>query len=233
MTALSPYVQRVNSVLQDSPAQKIPFRKVDESTDLSDQNQSRDKQTSVSEGSQVEAKANDDLQTIQQQQEIESVVLQLKARDTEVRAHEMSHVVAGGQWVTSGPSYQYQVGPDGKQYAVGGEVGISVSPVDGDPEATIQKAQQVQRAALAPAEPSSQDYRVASAAMQMMVQAQQELKTQNLEDSVAFSEQESDSTSQNQPLSLIESDGNQQIKMRASDEMDFSRTQFQVRLGMQ
>ena len=72
-------------------------------------------------------------------------------------------------------SFTYQNGPDGKQYAIGGEVGIDASPVAGDPEATLQKAQVIQRAALAPAEPSTQDQRVAQAAAQMMVQARQEI----------------------------------------------------------
>ncbi|MEM6357195.1 MAG: putative metalloprotease CJM1_0395 family protein, partial [Pseudomonadota bacterium] len=45
-----------------------------------------------------------------------------------------------------------------------GSVSIDVSPVPGDPEATIAKMQQVKAAALAPAEPSSADRRVATVA---------------------------------------------------------------------
>lgn len=112
------------------------------------------------------------------QQEISNVVSQLKARDSEVRAHEAAHLAAGGAYVTGGASFSYQTGPDGKRYAIGGEVGIDTSPIANDPEATIQKAQQIQRAALAPASPSSQDYRVAAAAMQMMMTAQVELAKQ-------------------------------------------------------
>jgi hypothetical protein len=84
-------------------------------------------------------------------------------------------VAAGGQYVRGGPTYQYQTGPDGKQYAVGGEVSIDTSAVSGDPEASIAKAQTVRRAALAPADPSGADRSVAGAASQMETQARQEL----------------------------------------------------------
>ena len=103
---------------------------------------------------------------------------ELKARDTEVRIHEQTHVSAGGQYVTGGPSYTYQTGPDGNKYAIGGEVGIDTSEVSGDPEATIRKMQTVAQAALAPAEPSGQDYKVAAAARQKEAQARAELAQQ-------------------------------------------------------
>lgn len=111
--------------------------------------------------------------------EVKKVIAQLQARDQEVRIHEQAHVAAGGQYVTSGPSYSYQSGPDGKRYAVGGNVGIDVSPIADDPKATINKARQVIQAAMAPAEPSSQDYAVAQSAQSMMLQAQQEISAQN------------------------------------------------------
>lgn len=103
------------------------------------------------------------------------MIKRLETRDAEVRAHEQAHMAAGGQYVTSGASYTYQSGPDGKRYAVGGEVGIDVSPIANDPEATLAKAQQIIQAATAPAEPSSQDYAVARSAQSMATQARQEL----------------------------------------------------------
>ena len=103
---------------------------------------------------------------------------ELKARDREVKTHEQAHIAAGGSYVKGGATYDYQTGPDGKQYAVGGSVNIDTSPVDGDPEATIAKAQVVIKAALAPAEPSGQDQKVASAARQMMSEARKELNSQ-------------------------------------------------------
>ena len=118
-------------------------------------------------------------------------VAELKALDQEVRIHEMAHVMAGGAFVTGGPSYTYQTGPDGKGYAVGGSVGIDTSPVQGDPEATIQKMQTVAAAALAPAQPSGQDLKVAAAARQAEAKARAELaQTQTMPpDEAAQSEQ--------------------------------------------
>jgi hypothetical protein len=113
--------------------------------------------------------------TPEEQQQVQ----ELKARDQEVRVHEAAHVAAGGAYVTSGPSYTYQTGPDGKSYAIGGEVGIDTSEVSGDPEATIRKMQTVAAAALAPAEPSGQDQKVAAAARQKEAQARAELVKQN------------------------------------------------------
>ncbi len=102
---------------------------------------------------------------------------ELKARDREVRAHEAAHQSVGGQHAGA-ISYDYQRGPDGAQYAVGGEVSIDTSAVQGDPQATIEKMRVVRAAALAPAEPSPQDRAVAAQAMQIMLQAQSELSSE-------------------------------------------------------
>ena len=110
------------------------------------------------------------------------VVEQLKQRDTEVRAHELAHVAAGGGHVTSGPSYSYQTGPDGKRYAIGGEVGIDTSMKSGDPEGNLEKARAIIRAAMAPAEPSSQDVRVAASAQAMQSRAQQEIRERQIKE---------------------------------------------------
>lgn len=101
-------------------------------------------------------------------------VRELERVDREVRQHEQAHVSAGGQYVVGGIQLEYQTGPDGKSYAVGGEVRIDSSAAT-TPEETIKKAEQVRRAAMAPAEPSGQDMRVAAAAEQMAAQAKQEL----------------------------------------------------------
>ncbi len=87
----------------------------------------------------------------------------LKARDAEVRAHEQAHASAGGSHAGS-PSYEFKTGPDGRRYAVGGEVSIDTSEIPGDAKASIQKLEQVARAANAPAEPSGQDRKVAAKA---------------------------------------------------------------------
>lgn len=95
--------------------------------------------------------------------EEQDVVRDLAARDAEVRRHEEAHAAVGGQYAGQ-PSYTYQTGPDGQRYAVGGEVPIDIAPVKGDPEATIDKMEIVKAAALAPAEPSGADKRIAQIA---------------------------------------------------------------------
>ena len=115
--------------------------------------------------------SNEDLKQLQE----------LKSRDREVRAHEAAHMAAAGGLVRGAASFTYQQGPDGQRYAVGGEVSIDTSGVHGDPEATLQKALTIQAAAMAPAQPSSQDLAVAAAAAQMAAQARAELLAQRLE----------------------------------------------------
>lgn len=109
----------------------------------------------------------------EEQQQVED----LEARDREVRQHEQAHKAAAGSHATSGPTYSYQEGPDGKRYAIGGSVGIDVSP-EATPEETIAKMQVVRRAALAPAEPSGQDRKVAAQAARTEQQARAELAQQ-------------------------------------------------------
>lgn len=92
--------------------------------------------------------------------EEEQDVAKLKARDAEVKAHEQAHMAAAAGISASAPTYDYQTGPDGQKYAVGGEVSISF--VQGnDPEENISNAETMKAAALAPAQPSTQDMSVA------------------------------------------------------------------------
>jgi len=109
-------------------------------------------------------------------------VRKLQARDREVRAHEQAHLSAAGQYARGGANFTYQKGPDGKNYAVGGEVSIDSSPVSGNPQATLAKAQAIQRAALAPASPSSQDHSVAAAAGKMALEARSEIQEERTEE---------------------------------------------------
>ncbi|WP_286270921.1 putative metalloprotease CJM1_0395 family protein [Thalassotalea hakodatensis] len=104
----------------------------------------------------------------------QQLIRELQNRDKEVRSHEQAHATAGGAY-TGAPSYSFEVGPDGKKYAVEGEVSVDLSPIKGDPQATIAKLQKVYNAALAPANPSIQDSRVANKAAQLIAQAQSEL----------------------------------------------------------
>lgn len=117
---------------------------------------------------------SDSVSISKQAQEMQKEVARLQATDQKVRAHEQAHVSAAGGYAKGGASFSYTRGPDGKLYAVSGEVAIDTSPVPGDPDATIRKAQVVRRAAMAPANPSAQDRSVAAAASQMAQEAQTE-----------------------------------------------------------
>ncbi len=125
---------------------------------------------------------------------------ELRARDAEVRAHEQAHLSAAGPYANGAPTFEFQTGPDGKQYAVGGEVSIDTSPVPGNPEATARKAQTIKRAALAPRDPSAQDRKVAAQAAQLEAQARQEVQTEKAEEKKEAAEPE------NSPSSIEESD---------------------------
>ena len=102
------------------------------------------------------------------------IIRDLELRDQEVRTHERAHASVGGAH-TGAPTYTYETGPDGKKYAVEGEVSADLTPVAGDPKETIAKMKQVQAAALAPVDPSSQDIRVAASAASIIIEAQSEL----------------------------------------------------------
>ena len=118
----------------------------------------------------------------------EKLVKELKQRDKEVRRHEEAHARAGAPY-TSAPSYQFQRGPDGGQYAIGGKVSIDVSPVAGDPEATLRKMEVVKRAASAPSDPSGADRAVASQANATAQAARAELAKERQEEQQAMHEE--------------------------------------------
>lgn len=104
------------------------------------------------------------------------LISKLQARDLQVRAHEQAHMSAGAGLAGSA-RYTYQEGPDGKMYAIGGEVPISI-PASKTPEEAIANARKVRAAALAPADPSPQDYKVAATATMMEMKAQMQLREQ-------------------------------------------------------
>jgi hypothetical protein len=143
---------------------------------LKDEVQS-DKTGAPAEKNNADDKKSSSKSNTQEARELES----LQRTDREVRAHEQAHIIAGGSLVRGAASFGYTTGPDGKLYAVNGEVSIDSSPVQDDPEATISKMMRVVAAALAPARPSGQDRSVASAAMKTQMEAQQELTQTQLE----------------------------------------------------
>lgn len=175
-----------------------PGRSREDSVELSAAALTRTEQTQA-EGSateQGESSGPDDLTPEEQE-----VVEQLKARDQEVRRHEQAHATVGGQYA-SAPTYSYQAGPDGRRYAVGGEVQIDVSP-EKTAEQTIQKMSVVRAAALAPAEPSGQDRKVAAEATRIEAQARAELAAEKNEGT----EESEDAPARNQLVERYEPTG--------------------------
>ena len=108
--------------------------------------------------------------TQQEQREVS----ELKTTDAEVKAHEHAHKAAAAGLSTSAPNYEYETGPDGKKYVVAGDVNVSYRS-SSDPEVNLKNAQQLRAAALAPADPSSQDRKVAMQAEREIAQARQEI----------------------------------------------------------
>ena len=110
----------------------------------------------------------------------EQAVEELQQRDREVRQHEQAHKAAAGGLATSGPSYTYQTGPDGKRYAIGGEVQVRLQ-TGRTPEETIRKMEQATRAANAPESPSGPDRAVAAQAARMLADARQQVAARSMQ----------------------------------------------------
>ena len=106
--------------------------------------------------------------------EEEARLRKLKSRDEEVRAHEQAHLAAAGNAAAGGASFTYEVGPDKKRYATGGEVKIKIDS-GRTAEEKLVNARKAEEAALAPSRPSAQDLRVASSARRMQEEARSEL----------------------------------------------------------
>ena len=133
--------------------------------------------------------------------EEERAVQQLRARDVEVRAHEAAHAAAAGS-LGGRPSLEYVVGPDGRRYAVAGEVSVDTSP-GRTPEETIVKARTIRAAATAPASPSAQDMAVAAAAARMESDARNAIRERHAIESRAKAER-SESTEEQEGVRRVD-----------------------------
>ena len=171
-------------------------------------------------------KAREDKAEKQQLAEEQKVISQLASRDREVRAHEQAHAAIGGQYAGA-PTYTFQRGPDGVRYAVGGEVSIDVSKA-ATAEETIRKAQVVRQAALAPAEPSPQDRRVAAEATQIQTEAIQELRIERAEEAAQIRESRSEktSTSERDVFAVDESQTSAGNESTSSTTTDFAENEI-------
>ncbi|MCB1173794.1 MAG: hypothetical protein KDK39_09525 [Leptospiraceae bacterium] len=85
------------------------------------------------------------------------ILNELQQKDREVRQHEQQHMLAAGSLAKGPPRFEYQIGPDGKPYAIGGRVAIDTSMDTSDPELARRKQAQIRNAAMAPGDPSIQD----------------------------------------------------------------------------
>ncbi len=93
------------------------------------------------------------------QQDFERVLEKFKKADAQIRSHEQVHATIGQ--TTAPISYNYQKGPDGKMYAVGGNVRFDTSIPD-DPKAAAFKLDQLSRAATGVSDPSEADTMIAN-----------------------------------------------------------------------
>ncbi|MEI6894029.1 MAG: putative metalloprotease CJM1_0395 family protein [Colwellia sp.] len=138
----------------------------------------------------------------------EIIIQQLQEIDKEVRAHELAHASMGGA-STGSPSYTFEVGPDGKKYAVSGEVPVDLTSVPNDPQATIDKMQKVYASALAPATPSTQDIQVAASAKEKISSAQTELLALDKEKDAQSSSTSINKDTQTHAIFNTDDEGNQ------------------------
>ncbi len=173
--------QPVDELVLSAEVQAIADTSPEEDTSDNERKHGDERAEAVHRERTKEATGDAEQTTGELSEEEQEQVEELKTRDREVRTHEQAHLAAAGQYARGGPTYTYQRGPDGKRYAIGGEVQIDTSSVPDDPEATLQKAQVIRAAATAPAEPSSQDQAVAAAATKMAAEARQEIARRRYE----------------------------------------------------
>ncbi|WP_083453961.1 putative metalloprotease CJM1_0395 family protein [Syntrophomonas palmitatica] len=155
--------------------------------------------------------------TTQDERELR-IIQQLKTIERKVQSHEQAHKAAGGRF--TGPiSYEYTTGPDGKRYINGGEVPIH-APRGNSPRETVQIMDQVQRAALAPMDPSAQDMAVAAQAGQEKMQASQELSKEIMEKAQQLTQTKSSTGNANEDVTAAKSND---LKPKADKpNMDYS-----------
>ena len=151
----------------------------------------RSDQTDGSKGNSAETGTEQSQENQAEQQNIDRQVRKLENIEQKVKAHETAHKAVGGA-LAGAVSYQYAVGPDGKRYIVGGEVSIQ-TPEGSTPKETVQNMERVVKAALAPADPSSQDRVVAARANAIKLRVQQEVMKNTVNESYGQDSSESQS----------------------------------------
>ena len=106
----------------------------------------------------------------------EKVLDKFKNTDSNIRGHEQAHAASGT--TTTPIQYNYQQGPDGKMYAVGGHVRLDTSIPD-DPKAASVKLDEIKRSATVSSDMSGADANISIQAnlMKMKLQLQSEDNT--------------------------------------------------------
>lgn len=101
----------------------------------------------------------------------------IRQRYNEIYAHELAHKNAAGS--LAGPIV---IEKDSNGVPVGGHVSIQMPAIDkAHPEKTIEHADTVIKSALAPSDPSEQDYKVAAQARTIKAEAQNIQKQHKLD----------------------------------------------------
>ncbi len=101
----------------------------------------------------------------------------IRQRYNEIYAHELAHKNAAGSLAGS-----IVIEKDSNGIPIGGHVSIQMPTLDKEnPEKTIEHADIVIKSALAPSDPSEQDYKVASQAKAIKKQAEKVQKQQKLD----------------------------------------------------
>jgi len=89
----------------------------------------------------------------------ERVLEKFRNKDREVKLHESLHSSLLGKNV----SYRYQIGPDGKLYAIGGETKLDTT-LPKNPKEALYKIDQIKKAATASPNLSNADLNIANSA---------------------------------------------------------------------
>lgn len=104
----------------------------------------------------------------------------LKKQDDTIKKHEQVHYSVARQY-SELPTFQYQKGSDGNRYVVKGEVNFKMISSDDSPDAAIKKMQQIYLAALAPADPSTDDLTLAIQAIHSITDLRLQLFMEKLQ----------------------------------------------------
>lgn len=104
---------------------------------------------------------------------------QLRNHSRAIRLHEQAHLAVLGGLAAGPVQYQSERAADGTSYLTGGRIKVDLSPVPGDPRATLRKARAIQQAAHAPGDSSPTDMATAAKAYRLQMEAMEELKREH------------------------------------------------------